>query len=173
MQAYVIPPSLRYRSSIVLDNYQVQQEFAFIPDDGSATYVINVETNTTQTLAGPSTKDANANYFASTSALVQLSESGSVSFLAYNPNSTSANAAATWGTVANLPKGTSSSSSASASGSATGKATGTSAGSSATGSSSGTAQGATQTGTDNGASGTRVLVGMGGAIVLATVALLL
>ena len=38
----------------------VQQEFAFIPDDGSATYVINVETNTTQSLAGPSTKDAKA-----------------------------------------------------------------------------------------------------------------
>ena len=30
----------------------VQQEFAFIPDDGSATYVVNVERNSTKVLTG-------------------------------------------------------------------------------------------------------------------------
>jgi len=62
---------------------QVQQEFAFIPDDGSATYVINVVTNSTQVLAGPQTKDPLATYFAGPTALVQLDSTGKVAFLPY------------------------------------------------------------------------------------------
>ena len=54
-------------------------------------------------MAGPTIKDAAATYFASTSALVQLSSSGTVSYLLFNPNSTSANANAAWGVVSTLP----------------------------------------------------------------------
>ena len=87
---------------IVLSPYQVQEEFAFIPDDGSATYVLNVQSNTSQTLAGPSTKDAGASYFAGISSLVQLDSTGAVSYLPYNSNDTSANAAAQWSKVVSL-----------------------------------------------------------------------
>ena len=114
----------------------VQQEFAFIPDDGSATYVINVETNTTQALAGPSTKDAGATYAASITALVQLDSAGAVSFLPYTEGDASTNSQAKWASVANIaaavPAGSSSSSTASASGS---KGATSTHGASATGSS--------------------------------------
>jgi hypothetical protein len=93
---------LLYIHFIVLLPHQVQEAFAFIPDDGSATYVLNVETNTTQTLAGPSTKDAGATYFAGLTSLVQLDSSGGVSYLPFSPNSASANAAATWNQVVSL-----------------------------------------------------------------------
>ena len=87
---------------IVLSPHQVQEEFAFIPDDCSATYVLNVESNTTQILAGPSKKDAGASYYASITSLVQLDSTGAVSYLPYGQNDTSANAAATWSNVASL-----------------------------------------------------------------------
>ncbi|KAF8632874.1 hypothetical protein AX17_004722 [Amanita inopinata Kibby_2008] len=101
----------------------VQQEFAFIPDDGSATYVINVETNTTQPLKGPITKDAAATYFASTTALVQLSSSGAVSFLAYDQNSPSTNANTGWSAVSKLPSAGTAQSAGSGSGAGKGNAT--------------------------------------------------
>ena len=87
---------------IVLSPHQVQEEFAFIPDDGSATYVLNVQSNTTQTLAGPSTKDAGASYYAGLNSLVQLDSTGAVSYLPYNANDSSANAAAKWSNVVAL-----------------------------------------------------------------------
>jgi len=87
---------------IVLSPHQVQEEFAFIPDDGSATYVLNVQSNTTQALAGPSTKDAGASYFAGINSLVQLDSTGAVSYLPYSPNDSSANAAAKWSNVTSL-----------------------------------------------------------------------
>ncbi|KAN0127238.1 hypothetical protein V8E53_014958 [Lactarius tabidus] len=80
----------------------VQEAFAFIPSDGSATYVLNVETNTTQILAGPSTKDAAATYYASIDSLVQLDSQGDVSYLPFDPNDTNANAAAQWSKVTSL-----------------------------------------------------------------------
>ncbi|KAI0088824.1 hypothetical protein BDY19DRAFT_890542 [Irpex rosettiformis] len=80
----------------------VQQEFAFIPDDGSATYVVNVETNTTASLAGPTTKDASAKYSASITALVQLDSKGALSFLPYKQGDDATNSKATWQSVANL-----------------------------------------------------------------------
>ncbi|KIP05653.1 hypothetical protein PHLGIDRAFT_30812 [Phlebiopsis gigantea 11061_1 CR5-6] len=126
----------------------VQQEFAFIPDDGSATYVINVETNTTQALAGPSTKDAGATYAASITALVQLDSAGAVSFLPYTEGDASTNSQAKWSSVANVaaavPAGsTSSSSSASASGS---KGATSTHGASATGSGASSSGSASPTG---------------------------
>ena len=81
---------------------QVQQAFAFVPDDGSATYVLNVETNTTETMAGPTTKDAGAIYFASLTALVQLDSKGDVSYLLVSATDTTANSAATWNSVVSL-----------------------------------------------------------------------
>jgi hypothetical protein len=87
---------------IHLSPHQVQEEFAFVPDDGSATYVLNVQSNTTQSLAGPSTKDAGASYFAGINSLVQLDSTGAVSYLPYSPNDTSANAAAKWSKVVSL-----------------------------------------------------------------------
>ncbi|KIM36305.1 hypothetical protein M413DRAFT_291010 [Hebeloma cylindrosporum] len=97
----------------------VQQEFAYIPDDGSATYVINVEVsqiftkysntlvypcgqkNTTKTLTGPPQQDPFASYSASTSALVQLTTSGKVAFLPYQPSSTTSGG--TWTTISKIP----------------------------------------------------------------------
>jgi len=81
----------------------VQTEFAFIPSDCSATYVLNVDTNTTQVLAGPTTKDPLATYFAGIDSLVQLDSQGGVSYFPYTPNDTTgANAAAQWSKVASL-----------------------------------------------------------------------
>ena len=64
--------------------------------------MLNVETNTTQTLAGPTTKDPGATYYASLNSLVQLDSTGVVSYLPFNPNDTSANAAANWSKVVSL-----------------------------------------------------------------------
>jgi len=102
-QPYGNFPNAYGQATSFFQNVGVQQQFAFIPEDGSATYIINVETNTTQTLAGPTIKDADATYFASTTALVQLSSSGTVSYLLFNPNSTSANTNASWNVVNILP----------------------------------------------------------------------
>ncbi|KAH9974039.1 hypothetical protein BGW80DRAFT_1304946 [Lactifluus volemus] len=100
----------------------VQKAFAFVPDDCSATYVLNVETNTTQILAAPSTKDPLATYYASITALVQLDSKGDVSYLPFSLTDTKANAAAQWSKVVSLanaaPPTTGSSASTSASGSA-------------------------------------------------------
>ncbi|KAG1744213.1 hypothetical protein EDB19DRAFT_2037959 [Suillus lakei] len=95
----------------------VQQEFAFIPADSSATYIINVETNTTQALIGPTTKDSEATYFAGVTALVQLTSNGAVSYLPYLEGNTNTNVAATWASVSNLATAAPPSSSSSSSGS--------------------------------------------------------
>ncbi|CCM00814.1 uncharacterized protein FIBRA_02856 [Fibroporia radiculosa] len=99
----------------------VQQEFAFIPEDGSATYVINVETNTTEAYTGPSTKDAAATYAASITALVQLDSKGNVMFFPYTEGDVSVNTAATWtkvAAIAAVAPATSSSASSSTTGTA-------------------------------------------------------
>jgi hypothetical protein len=102
--------------------HQVQEAFAFVPDDCSATYVLNVQTNTSQILAAPSTKDPLATYYASITALVQLDSKGDVSYLPFSLNDTKANEAAQWSKVISLanaaPPTTGSSASTSASGSA-------------------------------------------------------
>ena len=80
----------------------MQETFAFVPSDGSATYVLNVQTNTSQVLAGPSIKDPKATYFASTNTLVQLDSRGDVYYLPVSPNDTNANSAAQWKKVVSL-----------------------------------------------------------------------
>jgi len=95
-------PATYGKTASFFQNEGVQEAFAFVPNDCSATYVLNVETNTTQTLAGPTTKDAGATYYASLNSLVQLDSTGIVSYLPFNPNDTSANAAAKWSKVVSL-----------------------------------------------------------------------
>ncbi|KXN84106.1 hypothetical protein AN958_00431 [Leucoagaricus sp. SymC.cos] len=84
----------------------VQTKFAFIPDAGSATYVIDVTTNTTETLKAPASKDPNATYFASTTALVQLSSSGSVSYLVFDQDAADKNTNTDWVAISKLPAAT-------------------------------------------------------------------
>ncbi|KAK7678669.1 hypothetical protein QCA50_018250 [Cerrena zonata] len=126
-QAYPLPdgsafPATHGQVASFFQESGVQQEFAFIPDDGSATYVINVETNTTQSLPGPSTKDSKASYAAGITSLVQLDSTGALNFLPYKQGDASTNAQAAWTKVANVaavaPPGATSS--ATASGSASG-----------------------------------------------------
>jgi hypothetical protein len=125
----------------------VQEAFAFIPSDCSATYVLNVETNTTQTLAGPSTKDAAATYYAGISSLVQLDSQGGVSYLPFNANDTNANAAAQWSQVGPLataapPSSTLPSSKSATTSSGTSKPSGSSSSSSSSSSSGSGSNGA-------------------------------
>jgi len=77
----------------------VQQEFAFIPEDFSATYVINVEKNNTRTLPPPIVKDTKASYVASITSLLQLDSTGAVSFLPYIPDESSSDSNAVWSSV--------------------------------------------------------------------------
>ncbi|KAI0264710.1 hypothetical protein BC834DRAFT_251962 [Gloeopeniophorella convolvens] len=140
-------PATHGQTASFFQDQGVQLAFAFVPDDGSATYVLDVTQNTTQVLAGPSTKDAGATYYAGITSLVQLDSKGEVSFLPFNPNSTSANANAQWSSVAALAKaappasGTSSAAPSGSSSSGAPKQSGTS------GSGSGSGSGAGQAGT--------------------------
>jgi len=95
-------PATHGQATSFFQQTTVQQEFAFIPDDGSAAYVVNVINNSTQKLAGPTTKDTSATYFASMTALVQLTSNGAVNFLPYTQGNNVANLAATWSPVSAL-----------------------------------------------------------------------
>lgn len=68
--------------TIFRDNTQTQ--FAYIPDSPQNAYVIDVTNNQTSTLPPPSTIDAKANYFATTSAIVQLTSAGQLNFIPYD-----------------------------------------------------------------------------------------
>jgi len=76
-----------------------QLEFAFIPDDFSGTYIINVDNNSTQTLPPPTVKDTKSSYAAGITSLVQLDSTGGVSFVPYVPGQPSDNANATWSSI--------------------------------------------------------------------------
>ena len=71
----------------------VQQEFAFIPDDGSAAYASNVDSNSTTSYWGSAYKDADLNYATSNTALVQFNRSG---YFSYTDSDTSTKSAASW-----------------------------------------------------------------------------
>jgi len=109
-QKYGQFPNTHGQTASFFKDTGVQTKFAFIPEDGSATYVIDVTTNSTETLKAPSTKDPKATYFASTNALVQLSSSGSVSYLAFDSEAAAKNAGADWVAIKTLPVATTSSS---------------------------------------------------------------
>jgi len=112
-------PASHGTATSFFQNDGVQQLIAFIPDDGSATYVLNVETNTTVQLAGPSVKDSKAYYAASTSALVQLS-SNSLYYIPYDQSH--ADTTAKWSAihVSGLPTNNSTTTTSSTSGPTTG-----------------------------------------------------
>ncbi|KAF9043206.1 hypothetical protein BJ165DRAFT_1483332 [Panaeolus papilionaceus] len=137
-------PSTHGQAASFFLDQGVQQEFAFIPDDGSNTYVINVETNTTKTLTGPLVKDPFATYSASTTALVQLTSDGKVAFLAYDPKATTSGG--TWASISKLPNALSTSGSGSSGSGSSGS------GSSGTGL-SGSGNGNSGSGSSGGSSG--------------------
>ncbi|KAI9063566.1 hypothetical protein FKP32DRAFT_1718525 [Trametes sanguinea] len=180
-QSYPLPdgsafPATHGQTASFFQSEGVQQEFAFIPDDGSQVYVINVENNSTHTLAGPTTKDPKAQYAASITALVQLDSTGAVSYIPYKQGDDSTNANAAWASVAKIaaaaPAG---SSSAAASGSASGTAVGSHtsgapAGTIQSGAASPTAAGGSTK--DNGAMANAVSFGAVVSAVMALVAFL-
>jgi len=73
----------------------VQEVIAFIPDDSSATYFVNVQTNTTTPFAGPTDKSSSI-FSASESAVVQLTSAGKLFFLPLNDAATAPAAGAAW-----------------------------------------------------------------------------
>lgn len=88
VQSYGNFPTQHGKTPSFFKDTGVQTQFAYIHDDGSATYVVDVISNTTTTLPAPSLKDPGAQYAASPNALVQLaSESGKLSFLSYDQDS--------------------------------------------------------------------------------------
>jgi len=92
-------PAVHGQTSSFFRDSGVQQEFAFIPDNFSGTYVINVENNSTQTLPPPTAKDTRSSYVAGITSLVQLDSTGAVYFLPYTPDDSSSNANAAWTSV--------------------------------------------------------------------------
>ncbi|KAK1229237.1 hypothetical protein PQX77_007712 [Marasmius sp. AFHP31] len=153
----------------------VQQEFAFIPDDGSGTYVINVESNSTKALAGPPAKDSSAVYAASITALVSSSSQSGIQYIPYSADGD--NSGAKWTKVEKLASLTPPASSGGGSGSPSGSGSGTKP----TGTSSGAGSGATgnssASGSNNGngaiRAGKSVVLGMFGALVLGSMGVLL
>lgn len=108
-----------------------------------------MKTNTTQQLAGPTTKDPKATYFAGITSLVQLDSSGNVMFLPYQQGNTGANSQAAWTKVSTVvaPPANSTTSSEGSS------ATATNSGSSPSGT-------AISGSSANGAAGKRVMAGL-------------
>ncbi|KAG8924428.1 hypothetical protein FRC03_010861 [Tulasnella sp. 419] len=83
------------------ETFAAQTHFAFIPDDNSATYVINAIDNSTTSLpAPPGAKPAY--YAASTSALVQLAPDGQLTYLPFTASTSSiATDATKWSPIIN------------------------------------------------------------------------
>lgn len=155
-----------------------QEQFAFIPDDGSATYVVNVQTNTTVSLAGPSNKGSGSTYAASTDSLVQLTSGGTLSYLAYDQ--TKPDTSVTWKTISvsgiSAGGGSSSSSAASGSPTSTGGGSKTSGSSKITtstvgGSGTGTSTTSTASATQSTGAASRTTSAGLGSVVLAALAL--
>jgi hypothetical protein len=161
------------------DSGKPQQEFAFIPDNGSNTFIVNVENNSTTPLAPPPTTDAGARYAAGVEALVQITGKGEVNWMPYAQGKDDANKAAKWAPVANIaaaaPASTGNpSGSASGSGSGSGaagpsKTGGASPSKSGSPSVSGSGAGSSPTGA---ASTVGAAMGMTGAIAMAVAAFL-
>ena len=95
-----------------------------------------MQENNTQTMPFPPNKDANAVYTAVPGAIVQLS-GGELSFIAFSPNDTNANADGKWQRILNapapIPSQTSNSSNSSATGVGAQTASGAPSGSSTSG----------------------------------------
>ncbi|KAF9788705.1 hypothetical protein BJ322DRAFT_1183841 [Thelephora terrestris] len=95
-------PATHGQATSFFNQTGVQQEFAFIPDDFSSTYVINVENNSTRTLPPPTVQDTKSSYVAGITSLVQLDSAGSVFFVPYTPGDDTVNVNAAWSSVKSL-----------------------------------------------------------------------
>ncbi|KAG7087557.1 hypothetical protein E1B28_013512 [Marasmius oreades] len=166
-------PAQHGQVASIFQSEGVQQEFAFFPDDGSGTFVINVENNSTRSLPGPSVKDAAATYAASITALVSSSSQSGIQYLPYSQNGD--NSGAKWTKVEKLANLTPPPSSGNGNGNTTGtggKSTGTNTapGSKSTGNSS-------TGGNNNNNGGMKVgkgaTAGMFGALLLGSLGVLL
>ncbi|EJD54847.1 hypothetical protein AURDEDRAFT_110301 [Auricularia subglabra TFB-10046 SS5] len=83
-----------------------QRQIAFIPDDMSATYIVDVKVNETLPLAGPTDKSAGSIFTASINSVVQLTPSGKLFFLPVDQSDIAgkaANGGAAWKSLATLP----------------------------------------------------------------------
>lgn len=138
----------------------VQTQFAFIPDDGSGTFVVDVVNNATIPLSAPTDKSSST-FAASITALVQLTEDGNIFWLPYTPGNTAESQAASWSKLNVQGLSLPSSSNSTSNGTSASTSTGTG---SHTGTGSSTASGSSATGT-SGSSGSNsalaVNVGMG------------
>ncbi|KAI0317323.1 hypothetical protein OF83DRAFT_1058883 [Amylostereum chailletii] len=163
-------PATHGQATSFFQSEGVQQEFAFIPDDGSATYVINVENNSTQVLAGPTTKDSAATYFAGITSLVQVDSTGSVMYLPYKQGDSATNAAATWSKVSAIASVAPPTSSGSSTSTAAGSKASSTKSSSASGSSSSSSTSASSNSTQKDAavamSPRGLIGGAAGAVIL-------
>jgi len=92
-------PAVHGKTASFFKESGVQEEFAFIPDDFSGAYVVNVESNTTLTLPPPTVKDTGSSYVAGITSLLQLDSTGTAHFLPYTPGNPSANANASWTSI--------------------------------------------------------------------------
>ena len=77
----------------------VQQEFAYVPDSHTGTYIVNVENNSTQMLPPPPVNDTKSTYAASDAAILQLDSTGNVHFFPYTPGDPTANSKSSWKSV--------------------------------------------------------------------------
>lgn len=83
-----------------------QRQIAFVPDDMSATYIVDVKVNQTLPLAGPTDKSAGSIFTASINHVVQLTPSGKLFFLPVDQSDIAgkaANGGAAWKALATLP----------------------------------------------------------------------
>ncbi|KAH6911446.1 hypothetical protein BKA70DRAFT_856615 [Coprinopsis sp. MPI-PUGE-AT-0042] len=101
VQSYGSFPNSHGRTASFFKNEGVQTQFAYIPDDGSNTYVVDVIGNSTTRIPGPSTKDPKAMYATSPFALVQLASQGAVQWIGYDQD---ARVGTTWQALNSLPK---------------------------------------------------------------------
>ncbi|CAG7847756.1 SubName: Full=Uncharacterized protein {ECO:0000313/EMBL:CCA69528.1} [Serendipita indica DSM 11827] len=93
------PSTTGHTASIFKGVDAVQTKFAFVPDDGAATWVFDVISNTTQTLKGPTDKST-LMIAASQREIVQMTTSGDVYWMPYNPEDAQANYGANWSRIA-------------------------------------------------------------------------
>ncbi|KAF5319818.1 hypothetical protein D9611_012874 [Ephemerocybe angulata] len=173
VQSYGNFPTQHGKTASFFKDTGVQTQFAYIPDDGSATYVVDVISNTTTTLPAPSLKDPGAQYAASPSALVQLSsEGGKISFLSYDQDAKTAKG--DWTAITGVPAATNVPGGSSSSSSSATTTTGGTSGSGASGNKTSSAAGGKATGGasaaagkgENGAVGRGVGVVLGGVMAV-------
>ncbi|EFI27190.1 hypothetical protein CC1G_15015 [Coprinopsis cinerea okayama7 len=96
-------PNTHGKTASFFKDTGVQTHYAFIPDDGSNTYVIDYNTNTTMRLPGPPLTDPYAMYAASPNALVQLGSSqGTLQWLSFDQDTNQGGSE--WTPITSLPQ---------------------------------------------------------------------